>query len=295
MNYWHLRAFHTVAAAGSFTRAAAQLHITQPTLSEQVKALEESYRVTLFSRRGKQIYLTALGEELFAITRRLATLESEAEQCLTDAKELRRGHLRLGADAPVHVMPLIAALESRHPGIDVSLSTGNSAELLHDIKTHRADVAVLANVAADPALTRVPIVHNQLTAFVHKSHPLGSRKRISPTELVEHRLVLRESGSMTRSIFDSALAATGVTADNLMEVDGREAVYAAVAMGLGVGIVAETELPTDENVVAVRISNLDLTTIEYLICLNERRHTRLIQTVFDIAQQTAGPASTTIN
>src|SRR5882757_6719601 len=103
MNYWHLRAFHTVAAAGSFTRAAAQLHITQPTLSEQVKALEESYRVTLFSRRGKQIYLTALGEELFAITRRLATLESEAEQCLTDAKELRRGHLRLGADAPVHV------------------------------------------------------------------------------------------------------------------------------------------------------------------------------------------------
>ncbi|HEY4164795.1 MAG TPA: LysR family transcriptional regulator, partial [Dongiaceae bacterium] len=97
-----LRAFHAVATEGSFTKAAANLNVTQPTLSGQVRALEERYGVHLFDRRRRKIEVTDIGRQLLEITWRLFNLEIEAEQVLTAAKGLKRGHLRIGADAPYH-------------------------------------------------------------------------------------------------------------------------------------------------------------------------------------------------
>ena len=99
MNHAQLRAFHAVASEGSFTRAAVALHVTQPTLSGQVKALEESFGVRLFDRRGRKVMPTELGRELLDLTRRLFGLEAEAEHLLSAARGLSKGHLRIGADA----------------------------------------------------------------------------------------------------------------------------------------------------------------------------------------------------
>ena len=104
-----LLAFEALARLRSVTNAAEELHVTQPTLSGQVKALEERYEVKLFDRRGRRVYPTELGQSLLGLTRRLFSLENEAEQILGAAKGLKRGHLRLAADAPFHV---IAALSS---------------------------------------------------------------------------------------------------------------------------------------------------------------------------------------
>src|SRR5687768_13461963 len=109
MNLAQLRAFHAVAAAGGFTRAAARLGVTQPTLSGQVKALEEAYGVELIERRGRQLALTEIGTALLDLTRRIFGLADEAEQLLGAARGLERGHLRLGADAPYHVLPALGA------------------------------------------------------------------------------------------------------------------------------------------------------------------------------------------
>src|SRR5579885_1590996 len=140
MNHAQLRAFHAVASAGSFTRAAAALHVTQPTLSGQVKALEESYGIRLFDRRGRRIAPTELGRELLDLTRRIFGLEAEAEHLLSAARGLSKGHLRVGADAPYHVTAALAAFTRRYPGIQISLIVGNSADLARDLLEHKIDV-----------------------------------------------------------------------------------------------------------------------------------------------------------
>jgi DNA-binding transcriptional LysR family regulator len=126
MNIAQLRAFHAVAVAGGFTRAAARLGVTQPTLSAQVKALEESYGVELIERRGRQLALTEIGAGLLEITRRVFGLTEEAEQLLAAARGLERGHLRIGADAPYHILPAVAAFTKRYPKLRLSLTVGNS-------------------------------------------------------------------------------------------------------------------------------------------------------------------------
>src|SRR5215813_11813002 len=120
MLYTQLRAFHTVASEGSFTRAADALHVTQPTLSAQVKALEDTYGVRLFDRRGRRIEATELGRGLLEITRRYFSLEAEAAQLLAATRGLRGGHLRVGADAPQHAIPALAAFSRKYPGVRLS-------------------------------------------------------------------------------------------------------------------------------------------------------------------------------
>src|SRR5690349_23020297 len=107
MNHTALRAFHAVATEGSFTRAAAALRLTQPTLSAQVKALEAEYGAALFVRRARGIAPTELGTALLEVTRRLFALEEQARELLGAARELTIGQLRLGADSPFHVMPFL--------------------------------------------------------------------------------------------------------------------------------------------------------------------------------------------
>src|SRR5437660_1390161 len=103
MNYARLRSFHAVACEAGFTRAAARLGVSQPTLSAQVKALEEEFGVALFARRGRGVEATELGRALLDVTRRLFAVEEEAGELLSRARGLATGELRIGADSPYHV------------------------------------------------------------------------------------------------------------------------------------------------------------------------------------------------
>ena len=170
INPIHLRAFHAVAAHGGFVRAAARVGVSQPTLSEQVRALERAHGVLLFERHGRRTALTPLGERLCAISRRLLDLEAEAELCLTDAEQLGAGRLRVAADSPTYAMPLLAAIAERFPGIHTTLSTGNAGRVLADLHAHRADIAYIANVEPDPRLVSWPLFRTSLVAVVAPGH-----------------------------------------------------------------------------------------------------------------------------
>jgi aminoethylphosphonate catabolism LysR family transcriptional regulator len=283
INHIHLRAFHEVAATGSFTVAARNLHVSQPTLSEQVKTLERTYRASLFSRRGRSVALTPLGDELLGITTRMAALDLEAERCLHSARDLTRGRLRLGTDAPIHAMPVLAEFTSRHPDVDLSLVTGNAAEVLADVLEHRVDAAMVSDPPDDARLATLRLLEDRFVAYVHRDDPLAARKRVRLADLVARRLVLREIGSQTRRVLDRALADANLTMREVIEVDSREASQTAVAMQLGVGIGVESELSRDPRLVVVPIAGAALRTSESLVCLAERRTTNLITAVFDAA------------
>src|SRR6266436_6189350 len=117
MNHSQLRAFHAVASEGSFTKAAGALHVTQPTLSGQVKTLEETYGVRLFDRRGRRVSPTALGQELLVLTRRLFSLEAETEHLLSAAQGLRKRHLRVSAYPPCRVNASLSGFTAASPSL----------------------------------------------------------------------------------------------------------------------------------------------------------------------------------
>ncbi|MFO1058638.1 MAG: LysR substrate-binding domain-containing protein [Dongiaceae bacterium] len=290
INHAQLRAFHAVADAGGFTRAATLLHVSQPTLSAQVGALEAAYGVRLLERRGRKVAPTELGRALLDLTRRLFALEAEAEDLLAASRGLKSGHLRVGADAPYHIIAALAAFGRRYPGVRLSLATGNSDTLLHDLLEHRIDVAVIANVPGDPRLDARPLRHDRLVAFVDRQHSWARRRRpVELAELTGHRLVLRESGSTTRRLFEAAMARAGLAIGEVLEIGSREAVREAVAAGLGIGIVAQSELGDDRRLVRLALAGRQLDSVEYLVCLAPSRELRLVRAFLEIVG-TAGPA-----
>lgn len=283
MIYSRLRAFHAVASVGSFTRAARSLGVTQPTLSAQVKALEDDYGVALFDRRGRGIVVTTLGEQLLEITRRMFLFEEEAGELLARARDLTTGHLRVGADGPYHVVPFLASFAERYPAVHISLSIGNSEEILDSLAQYRADVAVVADVAADPRLERILCGEHRLVAFVPRQHGWARRRGVRIGDFDGLPIIMRETGSKTRQLLERAMAKAKVRSRVVMEIESREAVREAVAAGLGIGVVSEAEFGHDDRLVAVPITDAELGTREYLVCLKERRRLRIVSAFLDQA------------
>ena len=283
MNYASLRAFHAVASHGSFTRAAQSLGVTQPTLSAQVKALEETYGVALLDRRGRGIAATSLGEQLLDITRRLFLLEEEADELLSRARDLTAGHLRVAACGPYYAVPLLAAFGARYPGVHISLSIGNSEEVLDALLHYRADVAVISDLEPDPRLEAIPYAEHRLVVFVPRTHPWARARGIRLRDLEGQPMVLREIGSMTRRLFEQATAKAKIKPRVVMEIESREAVSEAVAAGLGIGVVSEAEFGHDERLAAVPVTDAAMLTREYVVCLKERRRLRIVSAFLDQA------------
>lgn len=288
INHAQLRAFHAVATEGSFTRAAAVLRVTQPTISAEVKALEESYGVRLFERVGRGVEITALGKTLLELTHRRFGLENEAEQLLQSSRGLVRGELKVAADAPYHVVPLLGSFARLHPGIRLSLAFGNSREVLERLNAHRSDVAVLAELAPNERLHARTIRRDRLVLVVERRHPWAKRKSVKLEELASQRLLLREPGSNTRALFEAGLAKAGVELRESLEIGSREAVREAAAAGLGVGIVSESEFGHDPRVRKLVIRDARIETTEFAACLKTRLSVRVVSAFFELLA--AGPA-----
>lgn len=287
MNYSQLRAFHMVAKEGSFTRAARALRVSQPTLSAQVKELEESYGIRLFDRKGRGVHLTAMGEMLQDVTNRLFGLEEEAENLLAGARDLTRGYLTVGADSPFHAMPILSEVKKQHPGLSLSLSMGNADTMLQELLDYRTDVAVLAKDPSDPKLYCMPYRNERLVIFVPSDHELAEKPYVSLAALEGHDMVLREKGSVTREILEEALDDAGIEIGGVIEIQSREAVREAVAAGLGIGVVFENEFGNDPNLTPIPIRNPELVVGEYIVCLKDRMRLANIRTFLNIAEDLA--------
>ncbi len=271
ISHAHLRAFHAVATHGSFTKAADILHVTQPTLSGQVKELEERYGIKLFVRYSRRIELTDLGISAFNITKKLFLHEDAVEQLLLSAKKLTAGELQVGADSPYIITPLLAQFQRLYPGIHISIRYGNSEQIMQWLDSQRCDVALLPNVPDHERLHIIPLQPDQLVAFVALDHPWSEWRGVDLQQLLTQRIILREKGSRTRSIFEQALDDANLTLGEVMEISSREGVREAVAAGFGVGIIAENELGASSRFKPLRVNNATLIHSELVVCLKQTR------------------------
>lgn len=291
MNHSQLKAFHAVASQGSFTKAAELLHVTQPTLSDHVKALEAHYGVKLFRRQGRGVSLTSLGHALLDITRRKFTLEAEAEQLLSVAKGMMSGRLRVSADGPYLVVPLLGSFSRRYPGINISMNFGNTEKVLQDLLRLDADIAVFANFDNDERICAVPYRKEKLVVFTNREHAWSRHTSIKLEDIADQQLIVREPGSVTRQIFEQAMRQKDVQPGSLLEIGSREGVREAVAAGLGIGVTSESEFGHDDRLVSLVVSNAELNVTEYIACLNETRPIPVVQAFFDLLQTGKSPTA----
>ena len=285
INFKQLRCFHAVGTKGSFTLAAKALRVGQPSITVHVKALEDYFGVELFSRHGHHVELTKLGHTLLSVTQRIFSLETEAIELMTAASGFQIGHLSIGVIGPYQVTEMILVFGQTYPDVDLSVSLGNSQEILARVLDFRDDIGIVPQVEDDPRFHSIPYKRTRIVLLVPYDHPWARKKTVKLKELNGQRLgYARSRFPPLARVFEDALVDANITVRRVMAIGSSEAVREAVANGLGIGIALEDESPPDARVRLLRVSDAKLYLHPHVICLQERRDAPLIKAFLDMVQ-----------
>lgn len=277
MRYAQLRAFHHVALAGGFSRAAAVLGQTQPAISDQVRRLEVAHDVLLFHREARQVRLTGAGEGLFRLTNRFFEIESEIATFLDRNRAAVTGRLRIVADSAVHVTSAIGRFRVSHPDVALTLWTGNTEEVLARLRNYEAEIGIVGNLGPAHDMDRVELGRTPIVAIAAHGLLPGEPSSVPFVDLPRWPLVFREQGSRTRARIEAVAAETGVPLVPAIEVEGREAMREVVASGAGLGFLSEAEFGHDARLRKMVIDGVDLGMTETLVTLSARRDVPVIR------------------
>lgn len=251
-----LKVFEAAARHGSFTRAAEELFLTQPTISMQIKQLTKSVGLPLFEQVGKRLYLTEAGRELFATCRQIFETMDKFQMTVADLKGLKQGQLKLAVITTAkYIIPrLLGPFCQLYPGIDISLQVTNHELILDRMMNNLDDLYIMSQIPDHFDVNFQPFLENPLVVFAPANHPLAKEKNIPIERLGEERFIMREPGSGTRSAVQSLLEKHGVKVKVKLELGSNEAIKQAIAGGLGISVLSRHTLLTD----AAEFSILDV-------------------------------------
>lgn len=284
VNFSQLRSFYAVARESSVTKAAELLNIGQPTVTTQVKGLEENFGVQLFNRMPRKITMTSEGERLYEIARQIFSLEEQAVELLSSHSSNVAGMLRIGTVGPFFVMDILAQLYREYPLIQVFLESGNSDRIYEKLLAYQVDVAITGSYISDPRLEQIKLGSHEVVLLVNSDHPWASRKSVSVRECDGQRMIMRETGSMTRRKFEETLQAAGVRPNVVMELS-RDALREAVKAGFGIGIISMDEIIPDPTLHALSIASTPPFTESYATCLKERKSVSGVKLFMDLVRE----------
>jgi LysR family transcriptional regulator, low CO2-responsive transcriptional regulator len=236
-----LRAFEATARLMSITRAARELHVSQPTISVQLRQLAELVGEPLFEPLGRGIRLTLAGEALVDAVGDISTAWQRFEGRLSDLRGLVRGRLRIAAvtTAEYFVPDLLGPFGVQHPGIDIELAVENRDRVIARLHQQIDDLAVMMLPPEDLPLQSLPFLDNPLVVIAAAQHPLAGRGHPVPLEALSgERWLMREPGSGTRWVAERHFAAHGFTPRLAMSLGSNEALKHAVGAGLGIGVIS---------------------------------------------------------
>lgn len=239
-----LRIFLAVAEREHFTRAATALNLSQSAVSAAIATLEDRHAVRLFERVGRRVVLTTAGRVFMVEARAVLKRAQQAEQLLSDLAGLRRGQLRLAASQTVagYWLPgFMVAFRNVYPGFDLHLTTGNTTEVIRLVRDAEVDLGFVEGEVDDPVLNVTLVPGDELALFTAPGHPWVNAPPKTAEELRTGPWVVREKGSGTRAILESALAAYGLSlqdVDVALELPSNEAVKTAVEAGAGATILS---------------------------------------------------------
>ncbi|MEW5858524.1 MAG: LysR substrate-binding domain-containing protein [Cyanobacteriota bacterium] len=239
-----LKVFEVVARHGSFTRAAEELFLTQPTVSIQVKQLTKAVGVPLFEQVGKRLYLTDAGRELMVTCREIFDRLAQFEMTLAEMKGLKQGQLRLSVitTTKYFVPRLLGPFCQRYPGIDIALEVTNHERILSRMSENLDDLYILSQIPEHLDLHCHPFLANPLVVLAPVDHPLAQEKNIPLSRLAGEPFIMREAGSGTRSSVQKLFEQHGVSVKVRLELGSNEAIKQAIAGGLGISVLSRHTL-----------------------------------------------------
>ncbi|HTH95647.1 MAG TPA: LysR family transcriptional regulator [Rhodocyclaceae bacterium] len=264
-----LEIFVAVAHAGSVSRAAEQLALSQSAASTALGELERAYDQILFDRVGKKLLLNDTGQWLLPKALELLARAHELEEQLgTDASI---GNLRLGASLTIGnylATLLVADFLQRHPTSRVQLMVNNSATIMAQVARYELDLGLIEGEMSHPDVMVTPWLQDELVVFAAPTHPLAKKKKVTLDQVLQENWILRESGSGTRSTFERALGARRNELKVRLELEHTEAIKRAVEAGLGLSCVSHLALSDAfrrGSLVPIRLPELQLQRQFYMV------------------------------
>lgn len=230
-----LEIFEAIARLGSFTRAAEELHLTQPTVSMQMKKLTEAVGTALVEQVGKKVLLTEDGRELAQASRDIFAILDRYAMSVAERQGLRKGRLRLMAitTASYFAPRLLGEFAKRHPGIEVSLRVTNKEQVLASMADNLDDLYLLGTPPEEIDVVAMPIMDNPIVVLAPPDHPLAGARRIPLERLAGEPWIMREAGSGTRKAIERLFLTRGLEIRPRLELGSNEAIKQAILSGLG--------------------------------------------------------------
>jgi DNA-binding transcriptional LysR family regulator len=281
-----LKVFEAAARNCSFTRAAEELFLTQPTVSMQVKQLTKAVGLPLFEQVGKRLYLTAAGKELFVTCREIFEKLSQFEMTVADLKGLKQGKLRLAVitTAKYFVPRLLGSFCQLYPGIDIALQVTNHSGILERLKENLDDLYIMSQLPEHLDINFQPFMENPLVVLAPINHPLAAEKNISLQRLGEEPFILREPGSGTRTAVQNLFDQEGITLKVRLELGSNEAIKQAIAGGLGLSVLSRHTLAPDAGTTDLTILDVENFPIHrswYMVYSSGKQLSVVARTYFD--------------
>jgi LysR family transcriptional regulator, low CO2-responsive transcriptional regulator len=288
-----LRVFEAVARQLSFSRAAAELHLTQPAVSMQVKQLEAQAGLALFERLGKKIFLTEAGEELHQHSRVIAQQLRDADEALAARKGLSQGRLviTMVSTAKYLVPPLLARFLKQHPGVTVKLSANNREVVLKQLAENEVDLAIMGRLPEGMEAVAEPFARHPHVIIAAPDHPLAKKRRIALARLAKETFLIREPGSGTRGLLERLFAEHRLPLNVSMEMASNETIKQAVQAGMGISLLSlhtiELELKA-RRLAVLDVQGLPIVRDWHVVHLAAKRLSPVAQAFRDFLLSTAG-------
>jgi DNA-binding transcriptional LysR family regulator len=243
MENFRLRIFRAVAQSLNFRVAAETLLLTQPAVSQQIKALESELATPLFDRSSGRITLTPAGSALLPFAQRLKQLSDDAREAVAAASGTAAGELSIGASQTIgqYILPnLIAGFLQQHARVAISITGGNTQSVLEELRGRRLHLALIEGPALGNDVHVTPFMEDHMVCIVPTGHEWADQE-ITLDDLTRTTLILREQGSGSRRVVEQALSAAGLAMRDLhlgLTFDSTEGLLSAVEAGLGIAFVS---------------------------------------------------------
>jgi DNA-binding transcriptional LysR family regulator len=262
MKFDHLKSFHRVAVTGSFTRAAQELFLTQPAVSQQIQLLEHRLGIKLFDRMGKIVGLTTEGEILFSYTEHLFQIYDEIEMQFGKLRDLETGKITIGSTAVIgtYFLPrIIGDYNRKYPRIDINIQMGNSYSVLNMLISNQVDMCFAGRLKADNRLKAILVHKEKLLLVSSPKNPLADQPVVNVSELGTTPFVWREKGTQTQALVKKWFQQrAGMDyPKRSIELPNIEATKRTVAEGYGITIIPEVSIRRELHLGLLKHINLD--------------------------------------
>ena len=286
VTFHQLEVFECVARRLSFTRAAEELSLSQPTVSAQMRSLSEEVGLPLFEQIGKSISLTDAGRELLAASRGMFDTWSRFEMTIAGLRGLKRGLLRVACvtTAKYFVPALLGPFCENYPEVEIRLEIANREALVERLRANADDLYIMMLPPNELDVEKTPFRENPLVMVAPAAHPLAGRAGISLKRMREERFIMRERGSGTRIRTERFFSETGFVPRVRMELGSNEAIKHSVAAGLGVSVLSRLALdvePSLDGLTVLDVEGFPLADDWYFVYLRGKRMSVVARAFYD--------------